>query len=228
MWKIIDSFDAVGGPEQTVKEGKHTRGPTRPGRFTLTPKDQFVSTIWEYSRIRWGTPIRWDFVKDDVLFSEGGRWHSVRQRVFNGSTARVIETLQSSLRNYGAKGNETPNTWVFNDFGHVTYYLFEDRDGDGTLDHGEWKIDDFLHTTPDNEYQTAHGLPVVLLESHGCVHIKPNTIDEMARKGYLRGGVHFIVHKFGEWPPGQIAPMKGSRRFELHFFPSARKIYVYG
>ncbi len=225
VWKVVESVDAVGGPEKVSKDGSHTRGPTKPGRYTLTPKMQFLSTgprSWPLSSIRWGTPIRWDLAKDDVFYNERGRWHSVRQRVFDGDrSVWVIDSLEQLLSQYqyGAGVREYPKTWIFNDFGHVTYLL---------LDHGEHEIDDFIHSTPDDEYRTAHRLPVQLCESHGCVHVKPAVLDEMASKGYLKGGVHFVVHKFGELPARTIIPMKGSRRFELHFYPSARKIFVYG
>jgi hypothetical protein len=228
MWKIIESYDAVGGPKQASRDGGHTKGPTRSGRYTLTPKTQFLSTVWPFSRIRWGTPIRWDSAHDDVLYNERGHWRSVRQTVFNGNPREpVIASLQALLRQYGGTGFEQPNTWIFNDFGHVTYFLFEDRDGDGKLDHGERIIEDFLHTTPDNEFQTAHGIPIELGESHGCIHIKPAAMDEMAQRGYLKAGVHFMVHKYGEQANSTIVPMKGSRQFELHFYPTASKIFVY-
>lgn len=62
---------------------------------------------------------------------------------------------------------------VFNGFGHLTVYLYRDRNNNGRMDANDGIHGEFVHATPDNEAQEALGDDVELLESHGCVHVKP-------------------------------------------------------
>jgi hypothetical protein len=56
----------------------------------------------------------------------------------------------------------------------------------------------YLHTTPDNEEQTALNLPLYLTQSHGCLHVPPAARDMMMAAGYLppEGGTVLIVKSY--------------------------------
>jgi hypothetical protein len=122
-----------------------------------------------------------------------------------------------------------PDTWIFNDFGHITWYMVQanahEAPGSKPKIHNE-----FIHTTQRNEYQTSHHSRVVLEYSHGCIHIKPHDIDEMALKGYLKVGNLFIVHKYNEKPSIKINSTVAGKysRFQVHFFPGLEQIVVCG
>jgi L,D-transpeptidase-like protein len=83
------------------------------------------------------------------------------------------------------------DTWDRNDFGKWSW----------NLTRGGRRTAYYLHTTPDDEENTAKGLPVQLLNSHGCVHVRPADRDKMEYKKYLKKGTVVIVHKYGEVGP---------------------------
>jgi len=53
-----------------------------------------------------------------------------------------------------------------------------------------------IHTTPDNEAETAAGQPVNLLDSHGCIHIKPLDRDVFQRRGAFANGNFLTIHSY--------------------------------
>lgn len=229
-------YDAKGGPDRSFKDpdGRHAGGRTHAGKYVLHHKGQHVSTSWPMSTIKWGTPIKPDLANKDVLYEEHGKWLSVRKKLMTVSKAVVpsMDILTAVMQVYEQMSGklELPATWVFNDFGHATWYMFKDKDGDGKLTRkaGEKIHNEFIHTTPPTEYQYAHRLPVVLETSHGCIHVKPSDIDEMSRKGYMKGGTVFVVHKYEDKPVITLKPMPAkAHRFSLHFFPGLNQIVVY-
>ena len=238
MGKPVAVYDAMGGPDTPFTDpgGKHSGGPTHPGKYTLHSATQHVSSSWPYSRIVWGAPLKEDPATNDVLYQDRhGKWHSVRARVFDGNkSVNVPDELKDVNFRYISGRYELPATWIFNDFGHTTWYMFKDLDGDGKLNpkKGEKIHNEFIHTTPKNEFQSKEDPKSVVLEhSHGCVHVKPLDIDEMKAKGYLKAGNLFIVHKGTDKPAVTVAAedaAKKYKRYELHFFPGLNQIVVYG
>lgn len=55
-----------------------------------------------------------------------------------------------------------------------------------------------FHTTPENEAQHARGLPVQMVPSHGCIHLKPVDRDIITAYGAFKPKTIFIVHEYSE------------------------------
>ncbi|WKJ90546.1 hypothetical protein QZJ86_21465 [Methylomonas montana] len=91
-----------------------------------------------------------------------------------------------------------PDKWVFNDFGPVAVRYFKDLNGNKKMDGGEVLSGEMIHTTPDNEAQFANGDPVVLVPSHGCIHIRPQDRNVMEGMGLFKNGIVFKVHSYKE------------------------------
>ena len=124
-----------------------------------------------------------------------------------------------------------PDKWVFNDFGHMTCYYFKDLNKNGILDGKEHREGDMIHPTPANEARVAQGranAEILLDESHGCIHVRPADIDDMIRRGYLRTGNALYVHPYSEKAPTDGIDTREHYPFEVHFFPTARKLAVKG
>ena len=257
----IASYDAKGGDPKNAKpvkdkDGKHSAGLTTAGKYQLHHSGKHVSNSWNCSKIRWGVPIKESPAGDDVLFEDPpGHWQSVRKRVLGDSERfRNVDVIGGLLRIYEQIAPncpaKLPSTWVFNDFGHVTWYMVH-AGGSGDkaaaakakapeagspwstrpLMTNKSKIhNEFIHTTQRNEYQTTHHEAVMLEYSHGCIHVKPRDIDEMAEKGYLKAGNFFIVHKYNEKPQVKMNTAAATKyhRFQLHFFPGLEAIVIYG
>lgn len=218
---IVDLFEAVGGPAKAYKAPDgYTAGPTDAGQYVVAYCGRHSSRAYAYwSKVRWGSPLR---EKRGVLqIQANGRWQPLK--AFTTVSKSEILDYHESL--YGTR--KLPSKWVFNDFGHLTCYFFEDANKDGKLSKGEKIHSEFIHTTPGDEAATAQGQPVILAESHGCIHLKPEDIDRMKLRGYLDAGTAMIIHKYGDKP---FAGPKGtgSRPFEVHFFPGAKRIVVQG
>jgi hypothetical protein len=245
----IASYPAMGGPRKHFKDGPHFGGPTQPGTYVLLRKVQHVSHSWTWSKVRWGARLKEDAANNDVLFEDDrGAWESVSTVVFQGYKlvnfeGKVMSVLEA-VKHYYAQltrdpaNHKVPATWVFNDFGHATWYMFVDKDGDGKFSpkKGEKIHSQFIHTTPLNEYQweqektRKHPDPsrVILEYSHGCIHVKPQDFDEMVAKHYLKSGTHFVVHSYATRPKKKkLEPGYRGKKTELHFFPSTSEIIVY-
>jgi hypothetical protein len=125
--------------------------------------------------------------------------------------------------------HEMPKTWVFNDFGHITCFIAKDLNHDGIWEKSTEKIHhQFFHTTPPDEGQTFQNFPVNLVESHGCIHVKPHDIDEMIAKGYMKKGNMAYVHDYATSPLGPTAIEPAQPPYSLHFFPGMKKLFIKG
>jgi hypothetical protein len=254
----IASYPALGGDPKNINpvkdpDGKHSAGLTTAGKFKLLRSGMHVSNTWNFSKIKWGVPIKESPGTRDVLYEDPpGQWHSVRKKLMGDTaSARNTDVVAGLMYFYERIAPNCPArlpaTWIFNDFGHVTWYMVQangtpesesnqnPQDRKRTLLQPAWmqkpKIhNEFIHTTQRNEYQTSHHRPVVLEYSHGCIHIKPRDIDEMAEKGYLKVGNWFIVHNYNEKPTIKINAAAANKygRFQLHFFPGLGRIVVCG
>ena len=81
--------------------------------------------------------------------------------------------------------------WERNDFGKWAF----------NLRRGGRRTPYYIHTTPEDEYATAHGLAFSLAQSHGCIHIRPADRDTMIREGYLAAGIRIEVKGYKEKGP---------------------------
>jgi len=219
--KIIATYDAVGGPAQpSMGNDGHMKSPTRQGEFVVASCGKHTSTRYPYwSKVPWGTPLRKERGRLEV--SMNGRWRSL-------SEYTSADELAITIRNSQLYGRfELPDKWIFNDFGHMTCYYFKDVNKNRKLDKNESLQGDFIHTTPDNESETKKSEDVILVESHGCIHVKPNDIDDMIKKGYLKKGNKIYVHGYSDPVPTDTGST-GRAPYELHFYPGPHKLIVQG
>jgi hypothetical protein len=220
----VRTYDAVGGPEKkTLAPDGFWAGPTDPGEYVVAYCGKHRSRRYpEWSSIPWGASL-----KDDgkhVLVLLDGKWQDV-EHVTGISRVILVDEYRSM---YGL--SRVPPSWVFNDFGHLTCYMFRDRNRNGRLDPaaGERIHGEFFHTTPVDEARTALNLAVRLDSSHGCIHLKPLDIDRMVREGHMRKGVRVVVHRYAEKVVRFPRASHAAPPFELHFFPALRELRVIG
>ncbi len=220
---IIQIYDAVGGPKNATMGADGFRaGPTDQGRYVVAYCGKHSSSRYAYwSRVRWGSKLE----------DRGGElWvqHKGKMRALKTVTPVTRQEIEEKHQEL-YKTKKVPDKWVFNDFGHKTCYFFKDKNKNRRLDKkaGEKISGEFIHTTPKTEAATARGETVILTESHGCVHVKPADIDEMTKKRYIATGVPLIIHTYDKLAPTGPKTV-GSGPFEVHFFPGATKLVVYG
>jgi hypothetical protein len=221
----VASFEAVGGPAQATRSPGDTfwAGPTDAGTYRVHKCGRHSSPSYPaWSKIRWGSDIKEE--KGEVWVRHDGRWQTLKSL----TTVTRDELILRNQQLYGK--NELPGKWLFNDFGHMTCYFFKDKNNNRKLDRDlrEQVHTEYFHTTPDDEAATATGLPVSLAESHGCIHLKPNDIDEMIDKGYFRPETAVVVHRYNEGIPLWTENPAGLAPFEVHFFPGAKQVVVTG
>ncbi len=221
----VATFDAVGGPSKLQKASDgYFAGPTDAGTYCMSHYGKHSSPSYpDWSKIRWGSEIKEE--GGEIKVKHDGKWQPL-QKVSPRMTKEDLK--QRNLELYGKY--ELPKSWLFNDFGHVTCYFFKDKNGNRKLDSdfGEKIHKEYFHTTPDDEAATAAGKPVTLAQSHGCIHLKPNDIDEMIKKGYFDAGNLVVVHAYSEKVPLWEDNATGTAPFELHFFPGAKQVIVTG
>ncbi len=220
---IVDVYDAVGGEDKDsfiATDGKKA-GRTDEGEFVIAYCGRHTSRLYPYwGSIPWGTRMK---EENGILkVYMGRRWQPLKN--FTNATKDIIKDEYETL--YGMR--KLPDKWVFNDFGHMTCYYFKDVNRNHKLDkkiehiHGE-----FIHTTPENEAQSALGKAIELDYSHGCIHVKPKDIDEMQERGYVKKGNLLVVHSYRQKAP--IGPRRiGKAPFEFHFYPFSNKIVIFG
>jgi hypothetical protein len=240
-YALIAEYDAEGGPDFQGKDPSgNAFGPTPPGDFVIAQcakhHDSNLYPLW--STLAWGTPIREN--KGDVEYLSAKRWDSLttlwnRKKVAEKALHRELvpaETVELVKQRHDElyATAKVPNTWVFNDFGHMTCYFFKDINHNGIFDPKTEKLQSqYIHTTPKDEaiatlYPTQ---AIVLDKSHGCIHVKPNDIDEMIRKGFLKRGNHIVVHPFSDSAP-IMHVTSGDPPYQLHFFPTEGVLQVRG
>jgi hypothetical protein len=221
---VVATYDAVGGPRTSGMAGDgHVAGPTDEGNFVLSHCGKHSSSRYpEWSRIQWGSELKESNGK--LLVHHEGKWRALGDL----TTVTKADTMKYHLELYGR--NEVPKRWLFNDFGHMTCKYFRDSNKNRKMDteKGETIHGEFLHTTPTDEADSALGRAVQLVESHGCIHIKPNDIDEMYKKQYLKKGNLVVVHRYDESLPAMSSNPKGAAPFEIHFYPGKKKILILG
>lgn len=221
MKVIVDFFDAVGGPiSPKMGADGFEAGPTNSGQYVIARCGRHSSRRYQdWSKIRWGTPLKEE--KGKLYVKVAGRWRRLSEYTAVGKN----DIVDRHERLYGTRS--LPSKWVFNDFGHMTCYYFKDGNHNKRRDRNERIQGEFIHTTPVNEAQTSMGTSVILTESHGCVHVKPRDIDIMIRKGYLRRRNLFIVHSYTQHIPKQMTSSSHGRPpYELHFYPLDKIILV--
>ncbi|MFT3936535.1 MAG: L,D-transpeptidase [Chitinophagaceae bacterium] len=223
------SFPAYGGPANkgTGADGFET-GPTRPGRFVIHSISKFSSQRYkDWSGIKWNTPLR--VHNGAVQINTNGIWINLSKAdpsshwYYNGENKtyeqQIIDIIQARYKDlYGI--SKVPDKWVFNDFGHATIQYFKDLNNNYLLDGKEFVMGDMIHTTPDNEAATTLQKPFKLVASHGCVHVRPNDMDQLIASGFVKKGQVIEIHPYTEITYQlNFQSSLGKPPFELHFFP---------
>jgi hypothetical protein len=183
---------------------------TTPGRYVIHSYGAYTTRTWESSKIAWGTKLTVDHsVHPPRLMYETSlqnpRWRPVTDLVPWATLSRVMAEFASLFgpnRRYDRDGDGIPDVWVFNDFGAKAVRCYRDKNHNKKLDAGESLMGEMFHTTPENEAQAGTGRPVVLEESHGCIHISPERRDRLHAADAFARGTDFIVHPYTE----QLAP----------------------
>jgi len=220
---IVASFSAVGGPKNSFGSGELSGGPTLAGEYVLFRSGQHVSKKWVWSRIAWGTPLRDQNGIAEVLIH--GKW--VNQEIITQIPRdQWLDIYNDWIKPYQI--STLPNQWVFNDFGHLTWYMAKDINGNKRWDgiKSEPTHNQFFHTTPDCEAATKYHLQVSLQESHGCIHLKPMDMDSMTHCHYLATGNMVYVHDYQTSAP-QCTMTSGSPPYSIHFYPKSKIIHVH-
>lgn len=191
--KVIGRYDAWGGPATAGTDPYMAEEPTSPGVYYIDRSEVYHTPTWPYSKIKWGTPLLDKPNINDVWYQlSSGKWGSVKKDV---GISRM-ELIEAYFDLY--KVRKVPNKWVFNDFGPIAIRWFKDLNGNRTLDANERLSGQMFHTTPQNEAQHKQGLPVTLLPSHGCIHLKPADRDRLTLQGAFKPKTKFVVHKYNE------------------------------
>lgn len=204
-----ERIDIVAGPipsQNSKGEGGHIAESTHDGIYVLDRAERHTTINWPASVVPWGAPIREN--NGIIQYQIGNQWRdasgprgTVTQatRLFYARTPDAHKTpqdIEETVRDIFVNDRTKQLMQVYegNDFGKLSWNL--KRNGRRTAY--------YIHTTPDCEINTANGDEVVLLQSHGCIHIRPVDRDWFMQAGYLRQGITVEVRKYGEVgpPPG--------------------------
>lgn len=237
----ITEVPIQGGPKQTNTGEKYPATPTRVGRYIINYVGKHISPgrYQKWSGIPWGTPLRLSNKNVAEVFLRGswqnltsvnGEWFMYQNKQ-DKVVLEILKYYNTSVASGGLLGypkGKFPDKWVFNDFGHITVKYFKDLNNNGIKDKNEPMMSDFIHTTPDNEAETALGKNVELYDSHGCIHIKPNDIDDLIARHFIQKGRIIEVHGYNEiMAPTRIERSAAKPPYEIHVFPGAFKLAVY-
>jgi hypothetical protein len=199
-------YKACAGPPEGFGDRGHTAVPTPAGEYVLGDRQSHVTMSWPSSAIPWAALLReradgvieYSTNATDWMPATGPSgvvtkamiaWQA-RQKASGGQAAPSNVDPSAEARNIVTGGSsEVPQYYTGNDFGPFAWNLL--RGGQATPY--------FVHTTPSDEKATASGGcdDVELVNSHGCVHIRPVDRDEMVRRGFLQKGVRFTVKPYG-------------------------------
>ena len=252
----IKEYDAHGGPiAKTMGSDGYERSQTTAGRFVIAIIEKHISygkyAYW--SGVPWGAGLKFINKVAYVDPYNKGLWQKLTKYrpiwlTYYSTEAEITDAIVSEWNKiafvkYAGKriplyNIETPNRWIFNDFGHVSVKYFRDNNYNGRLDRNESILGDFIHTTPGNEAMSYYNstrtakqstFVVNLEDSHGCIHVKPNDVSTMVGAGYLKKGQVIVVHPYKERViPATLKPDKHTRQgYETHFFPGLYKIAIY-
>jgi hypothetical protein len=256
---FVKDYDARGGPaNKKMGYDGYEKTPTTTGRFVIGAIEKHISkdkyAFW--SSIPWGSGLK--YINNVVYVNTYNRGHWTKLSTYQPRWLKAhktelgiiaaIKQEWDKIRTGKFNGSEIlyykaalPDTWMFNEFGHISVKYFKDVNHDGVQnvrDKRENLLGDFIHTTPGNEALAYYNsrvespLPqfrVNLHESHGCIHVRPTDIDVMIGTGYLKRGQSVVVHAYND--NRVYTTLKADRYtrpgFEVHFFPEICKLVVY-
>jgi hypothetical protein len=190
-----EAFDVAGGPPTSRPDvGGHTATRTPAGRYSLDRAEHHTTQGWPKSVVPWGAQLREE--REIVQYNINGRWLDASGP--KGSVTRAFLMFSAKSRQpmsplvasrfarqifYDTNG-VLMSVWQGNDFGKWSW----------NLKMGRHRTVFFIHTTPQDEAAVSSDFD--LLQSHGCLHIRPRDRDTMVAKGYLQEGITVIVKRY--------------------------------
>jgi hypothetical protein len=195
----VKRYDAVGGPPpgKGYKDGGgHSAGVTPAGHYILDHAEHHSTKNWPQSVVPWGAPIRDN--NGIIEYQVRGAWKPASGRLGevthaiqlfarrSGKTIGLMQADEVARDMFFSNGVLIP-FWNKNDFGNWSWNL--KKAGHRTAY--------YIHTTPDDEAATAAGKAFELVQSHGCVHLRPLDRDEMIMNKALKAGVEVEVKPYG-------------------------------
>jgi hypothetical protein len=221
-------------PQPGVDYGKMKPRKTTAGRYVIHSYGPYKTKTWELARIGWGTQLQmrdWDaggYKVQRLYYRTGLRrtpWKLVEETAPGASLTnikkwfnelygehdahdqqgRTVRHLPDQRALHDKNHDGVPDTWIFNEFGPWSVRYFRDTNHDGVLDGDEHLMGELIHTIPVNEEQVERGVPVRFTPSHGCVHISPIDREKFRKAGAFKKGNSFIVHRYSEPLPKQLA-----------------------
>jgi hypothetical protein len=211
IWAIDDKpvlkTEAWGGeaPVPGVDYGPMKPQPTTPGSYIIHSYAPYVTRTWPLSRIAWGTRIKLDPTNKYLLYEVGSnRWDKVENKVPHATPDAIRALYREHYPKGGYRdpdGDGIPEVWLFNDFGPMAVRYFRDKNHNRKKDADEALSGEMIHTTPDNEAETALGTTPVLGASHGCIHVPPLSRDAFRTAGAFDRGNDLVIHPYSEVVP---------------------------
>ncbi|HLK91388.1 MAG TPA: hypothetical protein VKZ18_15930 [Polyangia bacterium] len=209
--KILAQVEAWGGenPRRGIDYGKMKPHLTTPGGYVISGWGPYVTQSWDFSAIRWGTPLKMDPTREHVLYrtdvlDKWERTESVNPKLTKAAIYRRHWDLYGYSRRYDSDGDGIPEQWVFNDFGPVAINYFCDPNRNRKHDPGEKIMGEKIHTTAENEAQTTNDERVKMEYSHACIHVRPLDLRRLLRRGAFKRGMLLFVHENNERLPESI------------------------
>ncbi len=134
-----------------------------------------------------------------VAVASGPRGEATQAEIDFRIAMKRTDSMDTTLRDVRdsfidpKSGKLTRTVWNLNHFGKWGWRLLRMP--------GSVPTDQFVHTTPKEEFAVANKLEVQLDNSHGCIHIVPTDRKTMMDAGYLDEGVEFEVRPYTEKGP---------------------------
>lgn len=204
--KLVLDVDARGGPRypgpKPTPEDKMQRMPTTPGRYRVGWIGRYVTHTWNEARIPWGARLKPHPSKpNDMLYEVSpGQWRSVLE------TAKVTRSQLADSNSRLYHDERLPTRWLWNAFGPVAIRYYVDRNDNHRQDPDEPMSGEMFHTTPFDEADPG----AALLESHGCIHLKPLDRDALLKSDAFALGTLLVIHDYGEVAPVPRAVTSGT------------------
>ena len=206
-----ERYEAVCGPSRRHedKTGLHWAEPTPAGLYTLGHREHHVTRNWIMSVIPFGAELREEQHDGhtDLYFKANGEWraatgpHGIVSKTWRHTYTKIGRRPPThdhirdfiSLFSHDERNKLRPE-WIWNDFGRWAWNLKLQRA----------RTPYYLHTTAPDEYwesQTGASwrdeVSPLILQSHGCIHVRPHDRDEMMARGYLVPGTPLLVKPYG-------------------------------
>lgn len=186
--KLITDFHVRGGPVQRYVDpnyNDHYYGPTPAGTFIIVRRNikPYVkrNSAWYKARIKWGAQIKLAEDKEIMVSENGGKkWFY--------ATGKKAKIKGFDKKDFYREDGTLMSNWYFNPFGHLTIEL---ENATGGI------LAEKIHTTPLLERGEEMSETRI---SHGCMHIAPRAIDELARLLLLSpdAKTFIIVHSYNK------------------------------